>query len=122
MDLKPRIRRAIEKHLLLLSGTVLDAVANDVMAELEAKSEPQHSPLPWKTNQFGNIDDANGALVAAMGIRPQEKANRDFILRACNSHEAAVRLANLTLKLPCRTGSPLHEAAREFLAAAGEQP
>lgn len=54
------------------------------------KQTAQHTPTPWKTGDL-YIWGADGEpLDLAARPRPERKANAEFIIRACNSHDELV--------------------------------
>jgi len=48
----------------------------------------EHTPIPWHTE--GNLIGGDGGLIAeATSFKPERnRANAEFIVRACNSHVA----------------------------------
>lgn len=58
----------------------------------------QHTPTPWKYGPGLIIWNGDGFLVAQVAGQPgmpEAEADAAFIVRACNSHEALVRLAEM---------------------------
>ena len=65
-----------------------------------------HTPTPWKVwrdpgNPSPRITGADRCLVLSIGIGPHfakpTEANAEFIVRACNSHEALVQAVRFAL-------------------------
>lgn len=56
--------------------------------------ETKHSPLPWTTTEHELaivIRDARGEVLASInGFLQEDPANAEYIVRACNAHEALV--------------------------------
>lgn len=55
----------------------------------------KHTPTPWVKNRYGRLEGANGKAVtvddlgiamALNGSDEEERANAEFIVRACNAH------------------------------------
>lgn len=63
----------------------------------------KHTPTPWTFSEFGPISTATGnihyvANIAKHGpsdtLDQEDKANAEFIVRACNCHDELVAFAN----------------------------
>ena len=97
-----------------------------------------HTPTPWEIDGnyiIGEIrKDVNGAdYICAMesGIgKERDRANQEFIVTACNAHEALVKKlchieagisGSLSGKYTIERGSTFHNDIREALAKAGVQ-
>ena len=75
----------------------------------------KHSVLPWKTNEgdfrtngmgeFIEINDRDGEEIAHImedepnGIRKIDRANANFIIRACNNHYQLLEACKKALKI-----------------------
>jgi hypothetical protein len=76
-----------------------------------------HTKLPWKVKYIRGIPFIsegsdyvfNVAMVKAPGYSEDgkeatEQDNADFIVKACNAHEALVRIAEMLSKFDCKEG------------------
>jgi hypothetical protein len=89
------------------------------------------TPGPWRASDGRvasriSITSANGIPVAVVPFAdPEGKANAEFIVRACNSHDdliAAVAMVVRGFAYRPGGGPDWYEAARVALAKAGAKP
>ncbi len=135
MDTKETIKAVINSEWHLPTPEAIEHLADKIAAALAPPAKPKHSPLPWKDWMDIHILDSNGSGVCSMleGLGNQCIANRNFVLKAVNSHEKAVAFAramdqqfkecvDARGELSIHRKSSIAQMCREALAAAGEQP
>lgn len=78
----------------------------------------KHSPTPWEESDEGDsIFAADGHEVVADDFTDDRwKADRPFIILACNNHDALVEALREILNVPLGFGGEVHTIAQRALA------
>lgn len=99
-QIEVRARRCMRHDMDLTNGECPACVAEDVAKERELKPRytPEHSPLPWRRGQAGNLriyaadgmGSDSGSIAEIYSHSERCSANIEFIVRAVNAHEGLI--------------------------------